>query len=118
MRTLNNEIITDPTDDSVSSVTGPYGLDVYPNLRDHYCKEGYYCLYAAVEMSPCPLGTYNSVRGRKTELECKRAEPGFFVSLIGSNAVSGPCDPGYYCPEGSTSSKQVPCPAGTFRKIP
>lgn len=24
------------------------------------------------------------------------------------------CEPGYYCPAGSTSAKQVACPAGTY----
>jgi hypothetical protein len=76
MRILSNFVDTDPTDDSTSTVNGNYGLDVFPNLRDHYCAEGYYCMYGAIEMTPCPKGTYNPVRGRKIELECKRVEPG------------------------------------------
>lgn len=117
MRQLTGVSDVDPSDDSVTIVTGRFGLDVYPNLRDHYCTEGYYCIYGATEMSPCPKGTYNPVRGRKVELECKRVESGSYVSTTGAALPSGICDPGYYCPEGSVSSKQVPCPAGTFRKI-
>ena len=104
MRTLTNFADTDPTDDSTTSVSGNFGLDVFPNLRDHYCAEGYFCMYGATEMTPCLKGTYNPVRGRKIELECKRIEPGYYVSTIAASAATGPCDPGYYCPEGSTSS--------------
>ena len=28
--------------------------------------------------------------------------------------VDKPCDPGYYCPEGTTRYDEFPCPPGTF----
>lgn len=28
-----------------------------------------------------------------------------------------PCDPGYYCPLGTTSATQYPCPAGTYYNL-
>jgi len=94
------------------------GLDVYPNLRDHYCTEGYYCIEGATSKSECPPGTYNRLRGRKSLLDCQKVEAGFYTNVPASAAPTGPCDPGFYCPEGSTSAQQVPCPAGTFRSIP
>lgn len=103
MRELASVSDIDPTDDSTVIISGKYGLAVFPNLRDHYCAEGHYCMYGATEMSPCPVGTYNSVRGRKTELECKRAEPGYYVSNIAASTPTGVCNPGHYCPEGSLS---------------
>jgi hypothetical protein len=45
---------------------------------------------------PCPAGTFGAVKGLK-DATC-----------------SGQCRPGYYCPQGSTSPRQVICPAGTF----
>jgi hypothetical protein len=80
------------------------GLNVYPNLRDHYCAEGFYCPEGTQQPMSCPLGTYNRVRGRKNRLECQRVQAGFYVSSLQASDVTGPCDPGYYCPEGSTSS--------------
>jgi hypothetical protein len=97
--------------------TRTVGLDVYPNLRDHYCLEGYYCTEGASSMSECPIGTYNRLRGRKSLLDCQKTDAGYYTRVSASSSPNGACDSGYYCPEGSTSSMQVPCPAGTFRSI-
>lgn len=100
-----------------ASLVIPVGLDVYPNLRDHYCSSGYYCPEGTTQQLECPAGTYNRLKGRKNRLDCQMVQAGYYVSTTAASDVSGPCDTGYYCPEGSTSSKQVPCPAGTFRMI-
>lgn len=63
-RVLSNEPDTDPTNDQTTMVSGQYGLKDYPNLRDNYCSEGYYCTYGATSMTPCPIGTVNRLRGR------------------------------------------------------
>lgn len=47
-----------------------------------------------------------------------KVDAGYYVSVPGSKEPTSVCDPGYYCPAGSSSSKQVPCPKGTFRSIP
>ena len=49
---------------------------------------------------PCPAGRF----GADTELNNLKC--------------SGACDPGYYCPEGSNTSKPRPCPAGRYVEIP
>jgi len=84
---------------------GKAGLDVYPNLRDHYCQEGYYCPDGTLNMIECPPGTYNRLRGRKTILDCVNVDGGYYTSVAASSAPTGPCDTGYYCPEGSSSSQ-------------
>jgi hypothetical protein len=89
---------------SVDGVMRTVGLDVYPNLRDHYCIEGYYCTEGATSMSECPVGTYNKLRGTKSLLDCQKVEGGKFTSVPASTAPTGVCDTGYYCPEGSVSS--------------
>ena len=115
MRNIESLSEVDPMTGVTVVTNGKYGLDVYPNLRDHYCTEGYYCPEGTTSRMECPAGTYNRLRGRKTILDCQKTEPGYYTSLPAQNAVTGNCATGYYCPEGSTSSTQIPCPIGTFR---
>lgn len=70
MKELINYSDTDPTTDLIVTINGKFGLDVYPNLRDHYCSEGYYCPLGTTSMLECPAGTYNRLRGRKTIMDC------------------------------------------------
>jgi len=44
-------------------------------------------------------------------------EGGYYVDSVNSITWTGECAPGYYCPDGSTSNKQVACPKGTYRAI-
>jgi len=101
----------------VLSLYGKVGLSVYPNLLEHYCHEGHYCPRATHEMVPCPVGTYNRLKGRKSLLDCQLVEGGYFVDTEGSSTWSGECAIGHYCPDGSTTNYQVKCPKGTFRSI-
>ena len=94
-----------------------YGLDTIPNLLDHYCTEGYYCPKGTTQKMACPTGTYNRVKGRKSVLDCLPIEGGQYVSSTAATAKSGDCEAGYYCPDGSTSATQIPCPIGTYRSI-
>jgi len=95
----------------------PGGLNVYPNLRDHYCPSGSYCPAGATSLLACPPGTYNSLKGRKSILDCQQTDQGFYTASSNASAVDGPCNAGYYCPLGSSSATQSPCPQGTFRSI-
>ena len=60
------------------------------------CPAGQYLQLGTGLCNDCPAGTYGAVSGLETP-EC-----------------SGLCEPGYYCPTGSTSAQQEACPAGTF----
>lgn len=100
-----------------TTITGNYGLDVYPNLRDHYCHLGYYCPAGTQSMVACPVGTYNRLKGRKSLLDCQNVEGGYYVDVEGASNWTGLCAPGYYCPDGSTSNSQIKCPIGTYRSI-
>jgi hypothetical protein len=60
------------------------------------CAAGEYLLVERGVCAACPAGTFGAVSG------------------LQSSACSGLCDPGYYCPEGSTSARQEACPAGTY----
>ena len=60
------------------------------------CEEGYFCVEG--RRNACPRGRYGKEKG------------------MTANLCSGNCAPGYICPAGSFSDKQVPC--GTGRENP
>ena len=70
MRTLTNYNDVDAVTGLTTVVNGNFGLNVYPNLRDHYCTAGHYCPAGATSMMQCPPGTYNRLFGRKNILDC------------------------------------------------
>lgn len=79
MRDLTNFADTDVITGIIDTVTGKFGLNVYPNLRDHYCLEGYYCPEGTTSMMECPPGTYNRLKGRKTIMNCQKVQAGYYT---------------------------------------
>ena len=65
------------------------GSDKLVRTAQVICEPGTYCISG--ERFPCPAGVYGSVSG------------------LSSSDCSGPCDPGYFCPEQSTSRRQRDC---------
>jgi hypothetical protein len=65
-------------------------------VRTHQlpCEPGTYC-YGGIKYD-CPGGTYGS------------------MSKLKNKQCSGLCERGHYCPAGSVSSKELPCPAGRY----
>ena len=116
-RNLNAYADTDANTGVSTTVTGTFGLSTFPNLRDNFCPEGYYCPAGTTSIIACPIGTYNRLRGRKTLLDCQQVEGGYYVNITASITWNGVCSPGYYCPAGSTSPQQIQCPLGTFRSL-
>jgi hypothetical protein len=66
------------------------------------CERGFYCANGI--RYACPLGSYGLSVGLSFA-----SGPDNSVFLC-----SGLCEPGYYCPANSTSSRQVQCPPGTY----
>lgn len=93
-----------------------YGLDVSPNLVDHACPAGSYCVGGSAS-TLCPAGTYNSIPGRKSLDDCLTTPAGFYTSAGATEYLSTECQEGYYCLAGSTTATEYTCPAGTFRNI-
>ena len=60
----------------------------------------------------CALGMYCPDAGMTDALACSG---GRYGSTLGqsSSLCSGECTAGYFCPNGSTSPTQTPCPNGT-----
>lgn len=88
----------------------PTGTTVAPSPATHACPLGNECPFATPNPQTCDPGTYANVTG----LAACLVTPAAYYSLEGAVQPTGQCDPGYYCPAGSSSSKQVPCAGGTY----
>lgn len=62
----------------------------FTNFCCSECPPGSYCIDGV--RWPCPAGRYGNRRRLELDSTC-----------------TGPCSSGYYCPEGSISSRQFPC---------
>ena len=81
------------------------------------CPLGYYCQAGSSEGTPCPAGKYGSSTGLNAVGQCTTATAGYYT-VIGSSSDTGLCEPGYYCPAGSSGPYENPCPAGTNLTAP
>lgn len=72
------------------------------------CPEGgYYCEQGVSAETPCPPGTFapGDVGKLTSEADCTSCTAGHYCELGHQNQESGPCDPGYYCLEGSPTRR-------------
>ena len=75
---------------------------------------GHYCPSGSGLPTPCPAGRYNSRTGRSSPGECDICSPGSYCAGLGNSKPTGPCEAGYFCPAGSTSSQEFESPPGKF----
>lgn len=92
----------------------PAGTAVIPSSGTHACALGKYCTAVTPEEIDCPPGTYGPVAGLTSVDDCTACDGGSFC-VGGDSSVTGICASGYYCPTGSSTSTQEPCPSGTYR---
>lgn len=83
------------------------------------CPSGYWCNVNSerperLAMFPCPAGMKTKgVTGATTmAAACELCTAGNYCQ--GSDKAETTCLAGFYCPAGTESSHQYPCPAGTF----
>lgn len=88
----------------------PPGMRRAPDLVRDPCPTGYYCPTATEYPLPCPAGTYMPTTGADAVDDCLPTPRGYYT-VEGASNYTELCDPGYYCPLGSTSPTQVPCPS-------
>ena len=72
------------------------------------CPEGgFFCEAGASSFTPCPPGTFApGTVGKLTSVaECTQCTAGKFCELGEQDEVTGPCDPGYFCLEGSPTRR-------------
>ncbi len=110
------------------------------------CPAGFYCLEGTTNPQPCPLGTiatFNNAMqsndsiyflqfvcdsnttlepvaaiGLESENDCLPCPGGFYCGHLNATLPTGPCSPGYYCPNNGSITVPNPsefaCPVGHF----
>ena len=78
------------------------------------CPIGFKCPEGSSRPIICPAGTYQNEEGAADCKTCEEREychPG--ASTI-DNVMRGECPAGYFCPSGTRSKYENPCPQGTY----
>ncbi|XP_070551430.1 uncharacterized protein [Ptychodera flava] len=123
----------------------PEGYYCIQSDRADPCPQGYFCPEGTgYDYQPCPTGTYGANTGLIEESDCTPCTGGRYCDTPGSSTTDGPCAAGHYCEMGVDTSTPadsdghkgeggvcppgtycpgntptpIPCPAGTFSKIP
>ncbi|XP_069750647.1 neurogenic locus notch homolog protein 4-like [Narcine bancroftii] len=78
------------------------------------CPAGYYCTSGTTSPAPCPVGTYNPLKGKGSLTDCLPCDPGHYCSNVGQAQPSGGCYAGFYCNAASTQPDRHVCPAGFY----
>jgi hypothetical protein len=80
------------------------------------CPQGYYCPVGTESAThyPCPTGTFGLSAGLKADTECSNCTAGGSCGSGSSSTTT--CDPGFYCPAGTTTSTptEYQAPAGSY----
>ena len=92
------------------------GMSKVPDLTLDACPEAHYCPSGTWDPIPCPAGRYSNIKGLDRVSKCLVTPKGSF-SLVKSTEPTGECEPGFYCPEESSSATQVACPEGYYRTL-
>nr|CCA16646.1 conserved hypothetical protein [Albugo laibachii Nc14] len=87
----------------------PNGTDHEPFIDADACPPGFVCPRGTPLPLICPAGTINPLAGQDALEDCMETPEGMY-SVPGSVSPTGQCVSGFYCPRGSTSAKQTPCP--------
>ncbi|CDJ30352.1 Cast domain containing protein, related [Eimeria mitis] len=83
------------------------------------CPKGYYCPAGTAKAIPCPGGTYNPLLRRTDVSDCMISKAGTYAEeATTSEAGTGSCAKGHFCPPGSSKADQVACPAQTYNPSP
>ena len=78
------------------------------------CPIGFKCPEGSSRPIICPAGTYQEDEG---QADCNVCEPGEFChpgASTNDGDIRGDCPAGYFCPAGTRSKYENPCPQGTF----
>ncbi|MES1909504.1 MAG: hypothetical protein MHM6MM_002233 [Cercozoa sp. M6MM] len=79
------------------------------------CPEGNYCTGGAATPSLCARGRYMSTTGATAAGDCVQCVAGYACPSTGMiSGTTVPCDPGHYCPTGTSDPDDNPCPAGRY----
>jgi hypothetical protein len=88
------------------------------------CSSGHFCPLGSGSptANPCAPGTYSILTNLTSQDECTVCPASFYcdggLPRLGSLAdATGNCASGYYCPRGTLTKRQFPCPYGTFSSL-
>jgi len=88
---------------------------------------GYYCTEGTASETPCPIGTFRDAVGGTSLTDCIICDAGQYCQIPALvTPGTGPCGPGFYCPEGQDDDTPVSyecekgnyCPGGTKVQYP
>ena len=120
---------TEPSGLCSPSYYCPLGSSSY---MQEICPSGFVCPEGTHIPTGCPIGSYSNQNGLRETVQCNNCTEGSYCNETGLTQPSGPCSPGYYCPEGTVSatpseyvcsngsycpgntSLPITCPAGMF----
>lgn len=68
------------------------------------CPTGHYCVTGVTTPAVCPVGTFNNATAVRRVEDCLACTSGHYCASMGLHEPTGPCDPGYYCLEGSDTA--------------
>ena len=77
------------------------------------CPAGTYCPTASALPSPCLPGTYSNTVGATQSSDCTQCTAGKYCDKPKLTTPAGDCAERFFCPQGSLSKYQNPCPAGS-----
>ena len=88
------------------------------NLSTSLCSQGSFCPDGGSQL-PCPAGTYGNGTGFIQVSECSLCIPGFYCpeATPGYPTASLTCSHGHYCPSGTATRFEFPCPDGTYSTV-
>ncbi|XP_023932215.1 multiple epidermal growth factor-like domains protein 11 [Lingula anatina] len=79
------------------------------------CPIGHYCPAGSVDPTPCEPGTMNpNVNQSRESSACLPCTAGQVCTAYGLTEPDGPCQAGFFCPEGTAMANETVCPAGTY----
>lgn len=78
------------------------------------CTVGHYCPSGSANPVPCSPGTYNPLQRGVDAANCRDCDAGFACENWAMYTMTISCAPGHYCPPGTSSAVQHPCPPGYF----
>ncbi|NXS38576.1 AB24G protein, partial [Pomatostomus ruficeps] len=82
-----------------------------PDLR--HCPAGFYCPEGSEFPIPCGPGSFSPGTGKAQAADCQPCPAGHSCSGPGTQTPEL-CPAGHFCPPGTNSSTEQPCPRGTF----
>jgi hypothetical protein len=85
------------------------------------CPPGHYCPVGTGTPDQCTPGSFTNATGNTASSDCSLCTAGFYCGNYALTAPSGPCDAGYYCPQGQSVSSPASsictpghyCPVGS-----